>query len=551
MPKLSLCLKRMNLYADMTDFFAKAPESRLRGRNKYFSYIGLIVSIAIIIFSVLIFGYWFSDLVTSSDPDVVRSDLPQVTTNDTINIFSPQTSLQMGFGLLDSITGVLIDQEGVYYIDATLEIYDPVNFIWQSLPLTTEPCSSYHFPDDNTSDYSGLICFTEQANLYVKTEFDTFIDIMFRRCTEGDCKSSDEIDQILDNSQWVNYYSLWSVNPTQYQNPLYKIYDVMSAGVVTGVIRAIKLPVTSIVVNSDNGWMLHSTKSYSAMTFDQPQYDMFAFTETDAFLDVRIYNSGNKVIYDRQYSKIQNIFANLQGLASVMIIVFGLLICPCMSFARLKMYEPAANDLYRIRRTRNSGAALNADAGSVKINDDKQHGQQDPSQGGQNTEYAAVNVQEIVINTSEQNVRQDPQKEPDTKINLTLPQFIRSFWRHEPQVKLLSQAADEIEGSMDHLVVIQKLLEIEKLKMCLLTENQRILFNNLDKPTLCLAENSDKKSAKGEDLSEKSVTVVYKRGGENKAKTLEQAYSELKGKDEYTELDKQLLLLFEKANGSI
>ena len=557
MAKLSQILRKLNPYADTSDFFAKGPESTLRGRNKHFSFLGLILSITIMIFLLVIFGYWFSELVNSTKPNVVKSDLPQVTTNDTINVLSRHSTLQMGFGLLDSLSGQVIPPEGVYFVDATIEIYDPVNHNWEGRKsLIIEPCSHVHFPDASPPDYSGLLCFAEQENLYVKTQFDTYIDIMFRRCTEqnqGNCRSN--IDYILDNSQWYNYYTLWSVNPTEYENPLYKTYNVLSAGILAGVMRSIKMPVKAIEFNSDNGWMFHSTKSYQAMAFDQVEYDMNAFTETDAFLDVQVYNSGDKVIYDREYRKIQNICADLEGLATIMILVFGLLIFPYLSFSRLKMYEPTVNDLYRIKKN----GANPQGATSVELAKSS-----DPSQTGQNDQYAPINVQDIVIHcppstsanqnasAPNQNARQHPQPEPNSKLNISCFEFIRSYFRPEPQVKLLSQAAEEIEGSVDHLVIIQKLLEVEKLKMCLLTVNQRILFNNLDKPTICLVEEQKKKEkAKIQEESE-SIPVIYERSSkEEKDKTPHQAYAELKGKESQTELDKQLVLLYEKAHSSL
>lgn len=545
---MSKFLRKLNPYADTTDFFAKGPESTLRGRNRHFSYLGLIVSITIMIFLLVIFGYWFSDLVNSSNPDIVKSELPQVTVNDTVNVFTQYSTLQIGFGLLDFASGQMIDPEGVYYVDATLEIYDPNNYIWESKPLKVEPCSSTHFPDMSPSDYYGLFCFAEQENLYVKTQFDSYIDIMLRRCTEGACRPN--LDDILDNSLWTSAYTLWSVNPTEYENPLYKTYSMMTAGIVSGLYRLIKMPVTDVEFNSDNGWMFHSTKSYKAMTFDQMEYDMAAFTQTDAFFDVKIYNSGNRVVYDREYRKIQNICADLEGLATIMIIIFGLFILPCLSFSRLKRYEPTANDLYRIKKSSNPGSST---VDHAKLSD--------PSQTEQNAQDAPVGVQDIVINcapstssnqhASSQNARQHPHPEPHSKLNISCFEFIRSYWRAEPQVKLLSQAAEEIEGSVDHIVVIQKLLEIEKLKMCLLTEDQRILFNNLGKPTLCLAEEQKKKNEKVKKEKE-SVPAIYERSREeDKTKTPHQVYTDLKVKEGQSELDKQLLLLYEKSHVSL
>ena len=63
-------------------------------------------------------------------------------------------------------------------------------------------------------------------------------------------------------------------------------------------------------------------------------------------------------------------------------------------------------------------------------------------------------------------------------------QWAKSLVFARPEAKAFNKAKDEIAKSMDVLNVIRRFKELYNLKECLLTEEQRAVFNHIPKPYL-------------------------------------------------------------------
>jgi hypothetical protein len=93
------------------------------------------------------------------------------------------------------------------------------------------------------------------------------------------------------------------------------------------------------------------------MNFNTLTGDTIERRGSDIFATLIIANSGNKILYHRTYMKIQDVLAQVSGLAGAAALVLGFFAQP---YAEIKMYEKAVKDIYKvkIKRRKNQKSGL-------------------------------------------------------------------------------------------------------------------------------------------------------------------------------------------------
>jgi hypothetical protein len=74
--------------------------------------------------------------------------------------------------------------------------------------------------------------------------------------------------------------------------------------------------------------------------------------------------------------------------------------------------------------------------------------------------------------------------EQNSIFHLGFVEWMFSWLYETPKMKIAEKIHDEIASHMDIVAIISKIHEIELLKSMLLDRNQRILFDNIFKPTI-------------------------------------------------------------------
>ena len=105
--------------------------------------------------------------------------------------------------------------------------------------------------------------------------------------------------------------------------------------------------------------------------------------------------------------------------------------------------------------------------------------------------------------------------------------------------KALIKGRTEILKHVDMFSVIRRFQEIDNLKACLLTDQQRIIFDNIAKP--CLVIDPQLKPKDTEFITVSGWNESYRGHKE----LLYDAYKNLKHSEDITEVDRQILGLYE------
>ena len=96
------------------------------------------------------------------------------------------------------------------------------------------------------------------------------------------------------------------------------------------------------VVETDDGFLTTQTSNYTFPTVGLIDRSATGSMRGELF-NLFIGSSGDKQVYHRSYIKIADIFAQVEGIASAVLIVLVILIYP---FMKVKYYEDLFNSLY-------------------------------------------------------------------------------------------------------------------------------------------------------------------------------------------------------------
>ena len=118
-------------------------------------------------------------------------------------------------------------------------------------------------------------------------------------------------------------------------------------------------------------------------------------------------------------------------------------------------------------------------------------------------------------------------------------QWLTSKLKSSTRSKAFAKGKSEILKNVDVFSIIRRFQEIDNLKACLLTEHQRVIFDNIAKPSLVI--NSDRNPKDANFVTVEGWDESY-QGDKDK---LCKAYKSLVKLEKKTEIDRQILELFE------
>ena len=343
------------------DKFGIIPSINWKGDAKTHSYCGMLMTI--VIFSlVIVFAVLFStNMIYKRNPIQTQSILygglgkEHRLINDDI--------FKIGFGLMDGDSYKYFTDPTIYTVSASLNIGNNVGPD-TVIPLDLEICST-----DKDSDFYQATCFskkqTHTSQIHLSKANVASIEVLFTRCQPGPgvtCALSSDIDAKLAASVWTTSYTVWSVDPTNFEHPVtMDLTDESYEVPAISTAKNLKIDLLAMEFDSDSGWITSSNNVEKMVTYESSQMDFLSSGYGDTFFILDLRMSGNKMSYKRQYDKIQNVLAQISGTMSLITIVIGLLAIP---YAQNNMYELLVNEAYSITGKDNVQRSLKRRSGS-------------------------------------------------------------------------------------------------------------------------------------------------------------------------------------------
>jgi len=572
----------------VVDFFGIIPNLTFQGRRKIYSRLGLILTILVCAFLILMIVFLFRGLVQRTSPTFVQSQLLGVTVDERIK-FS-KDSFYFAFGLYDTATDSYYVDPNIFTVDVLLYLAPSITGLtgWTEYNLNLEKCTADHFPEK--FDYKGeLLCFSkaqiDRGDIFVMTRDKASISFEFSKCdsTAAGNTCDTDITAKLKRSSFVGFHPFWSIDPKDFDKPLKSSMKMEKTPILTSLSKAFFMNLNTVHFLSNDGLLLDASKDETVIGVESFLVDVMEDQGDGVFFNGVVQNSGNKIDYNRSYPKVQDVLAQVSGLAGTAILVVGIIVGP---YTEVRMKQHLCNKIYNLKvkkgpdsgpeskdvkkaKKENNKKKENQGEQSEELNDlnKKKPGEQDQeAQKGlhikenshstasknQNSPNEVIQLKEVELEL--QNIEQPafaqnsagddathklPER-PIDNIEIGVWEWMRSFVKSDPQVKLLEKGSEEILKGVDIVTIVTKFYEIEKLKACLMNEDQRALFDHLPKALLVFDGDQDKKPEEAVEVHDWSKSYSSDK---NK---LSEIYNKVKRVENKSKLDERLLSLFEK-----
>ena len=248
------------------------------------------------------------------------------------------------------------------------------------IDVDIEPCTAEHFGSAQDSvkalPLSSMYCIKpEQSNLGKielagKEDLSTYkaFYIGIQQCyntTTKTCKPDAEMADKLTRS-WINIiYLQAAINPQNFTYPnqrfLYDYTTMLSPTMLkSGIIR-----LNHLNVIDDDGWLFENKKVKNYIKVDTPLENFDLEPDAAGFLYSGVFELGQVITtYERQYTRIQTVLAQIQGSAATVILALIIILRP---YSKVKFQEVLINELFDIKiKKKDAANAKNNPSKSTK-----------------------------------------------------------------------------------------------------------------------------------------------------------------------------------------
>ena len=148
----------------------------------------------------------------------------------------------------------------------------------------------------------------------------------FQRSPNNPCMYDKNKDFITDQLVIVMHSLDSYVNPTDIQNPVKSHITSQAFLVFKGLMKNVYMRIIENSFDSDNGWILEANKKTPFLKLKDKEVDIADgvggknLIFSSAFESPRI-----AIVYNRKYYKIQDLFANIGGIANALLIIVNIL----------------------------------------------------------------------------------------------------------------------------------------------------------------------------------------------------------------------------------
>jgi len=322
--------------------------------------------------TLLFLGFWIWSIYNVGK-DIYQRRNPTMTTADVISVDPKPMTINsdlftIAFGYADPISASHYKNDSIFTLRVSVakmhrNIHEDgsITLDWTDTVLETETCTPSHF-GELASDFAPLQL--DQLTCIKKdqpaldpiviqgaygSEIWKYLQVLVFPCdpvtSAVTCGTDDELEFYLGGEGYfAAYFTDMAANMKDYEKPITRFQNSIFTLFGNKGYKELYYTVNPVEINTDSGWWTkEETTEYYA------KYETITETTTvavkDTLLKFRMKVSPTSKIYSRSYIKIQEIFAQANGLATVALMVLLFVITP---YANLKFNESIINELFEI-----------------------------------------------------------------------------------------------------------------------------------------------------------------------------------------------------------
>ncbi|CAD8160951.1 unnamed protein product [Paramecium octaurelia] len=355
----------------------------------------------------------------------------------------------------------------------------------------------------------------------------TYMYINFQSCvndTTNDgsviCKSKEEIQEQLRRNYIQFQISSYNIDLRNYQQPNVPKVEEIQTTISSQVLKDITLFMQPITTLTEEGLLDELVRKDSTIRYQKSQ-EIIDFNSDEALATVYIRLSNTENISYRIYPKLQDILAQAGGLWELLMLAFSIIVRP---FSQMSFKMEIINSLFnfegqkQVDQEENKNKVfekLNAGQENIQTNENDVSIMLNQMKSKTSARFPrgrikaktqkADAVNSIQTEKSSQIFANSP--ESDKMLQKGINSAFRKFFsiatlklkfslfdylkylkcgKKEGKYKQLNYSISKLDKCLDILFIIDKLQEIDKLKMILLSKEQVQLFEFLPKPLITL-----------------------------------------------------------------
>ncbi|CAD8176651.1 unnamed protein product [Paramecium octaurelia] len=357
----------------------------------------------------------------------------------------------------------------------------------------------------------------------------TYIYVNFQICVNDTtnsesvtCKSKEEIQDKLRKNYIQFQMSSYNIDLRNYQQPNVPKVEEIQTTISSQVMKDITLFMQPITTLTEDGLLDELIRKDATIRYQKSQ-EIIDFNSDESLATVQIRLANTENVSYRIYPKLQDILAQAGGLWELLLLAFSIIVKP---FSQMSFKMEIINSLFNFEGQK----LIDQDESENKHKRfDKLNGFQENIQTNENDVSIILNslkskasarfprgraklktvkvdgINSAQTEKSSQVFANSPGNEKILKkgINVAFRKFFNvatlklqfnplDYFRYlkcgkkEGKYKQLSYSISKLDKCLDILFIIDKLQEIDKLKMILLSKEQVQLFDFLPKPLICL-----------------------------------------------------------------
>jgi len=362
----------IDLIVNRVDLFGKPVSLNFNGKDKSKSFIGACFSAGVLVFFIWALFIFSQDMFKKKNPKTITSQ--SFHENPASMTITPD-SFAFAFGVQDPVTYFHYINSSIYTVDLSrqqlsreLQPDGTLSEVWSSVALEYETCTTAHFGAMGAKfadiELNELYCLKMNQpgldEITIQGVFESptyqYIQATVKACDNttsgGTCGTPEEIQYYLGGGFFATYFTNTAIDPKDYKTPNINYRDSYYTSVTYPYYKELTLYVAPLEVKSDVGWLTEDVEIQDFIAFEKTVENLMFRQDMGAVLNFVVRVDKIQTIYERSYTKISDVFADVNGLGSAIIIAFAFFLRP---YSDIKFNESLINELFDIKGPADGG----------------------------------------------------------------------------------------------------------------------------------------------------------------------------------------------------
>ena len=547
------------------DIFGLKTEFQIDQKSKFKTISGGVFTLIYIGLIILLFFSFGNDMINHLNPETTFSQIYQLSPSPTT---VSKDDYMFVFGMQDKNGDHFIDEE-IYTATVTYRYKNQTTKKSQSKSIPLQRCEEANLPRNNmlsfyfknqANELSDLYCISKNytdplilQGAWDQTQYN-YLRLSIAPCNSSQrtCKTTEEIINKLQTSYYAYYSTDNLFDMRNYENPANLIGRDYYTQTTYNVKKILNRYLRTNHFYDESGWIMDSTYENNYFSFDYDHESFELLTQTDKIVDMVIRKSSYESIFTRKYKKIQNVFAEMAGFLQI---IFTVLLIISGPFVKKEYYESITNSIYNFEVEPDGKPKQKDKNGKERpsmihkeklrtfrniMKDDERkndtHSNSPPQMGSSDSKKKKKSDEDLVNYLF---------KLKESPLKLSYLEIAKGLLVRDPELEVKKTqrkiGISSIFSQLDIKYILNKFVEIDKLKMLLLNQDQYQLFEYLPKPVIMKNAKINLNSIERFENKSPLKFLVHQDDLVLKAKTVQKAFDNIIKKTEMNEIDKKLI----------